>query len=167
MHDALQRKHLPQDGKHIAHRVAAVQDHRQIKLFRELQLLTQYALLRRSVIAFVVIIQPDLTDRFDAFVLHQFPQAVGIIRWRIRTLRMHADCRDDQRRILFCQRDAVRRGRKIGAADHAADDALLREAAEQRVAVAVEGFVGVVRVTVKNRCRHADTALSRQFTDCS
>ena len=116
-----------QHRQHIPDRIAAVQDDRQRKFLRKRELLPENAKLRRFVVSLKMIIQTDLADCLHGRMRSHFPQRIEIALRRQRAFRMHADCRDQQRRILLRKRNAGGGIRQCRAADHAAPDALFRE----------------------------------------
>ena len=119
-----------QNGKHIADRIAAMENHRQIQLFCKRELLAQDALLGGFVVAFKVIIKADFADCFYGRMLCEGTQRIEVIRGRERAFWVDAAGGDDQLRVPLCECNGCGRIFKLRPADHAADDAFLREAAE-------------------------------------
>ena len=149
VHHALQRRKFMQHRQHIPDRITAVQDDRQRKLLRKRELLPENAKLRRFVVSLKMIIQTDLADRLDRRMRSHFPQRTEIALRRQRTFRMHADRRNQQRRILLRKRNAGCGIRQRRAADHTAPDTLFRKRPQQRIPIRIECRIGIMRMAVK------------------
>ena len=98
-----------------------------------------------------MIVEADLADRDDFFILCEVAENVEVLRPVIRAvLGVNPDGGEDVR-VLFREVDRPAGGGKVAAGVEDEADARVGKRGEERLAVRVERGIVVVRVGVKNQ----------------